>query len=244
MAFSACIVFHSGDEIRFGMLCRRLAAEPLINEVLVLFNNSEQIVSLEQASKTRCFYSKNKGYGSGINHLVRKSNPKNDLIFVNPDIWISGQSLTKILSGFLDSNLSLVAPRSRSGGQEYSSARNLPKLHFHIVRFLRMPIEIDYELEFSNNSQRYSKCGFVSGAFWVVRRSAHDAVSGFDERYFLYMEDIDYCRRLGTETPDTIALDTEVVIMHSVGNGMRKTIKLFYQFIRSIVIYYGMKTKK
>ena len=37
---------------------------------------------------------------------------------------------------------------------------------------------------------------WVSAAFWVVPAAAYQAVQGFDERYFLYCEDTDFCLRL------------------------------------------------
>ncbi|HUS62785.1 MAG TPA: glycosyltransferase, partial [Acidimicrobiales bacterium] len=38
---------------------------------------------------------------------------------------------------------------------------------------------------------------WISGSFFVVRRAVFEAVGGFDEAYFMYMEDVDLCWRIG-----------------------------------------------
>src|SRR5690606_3066593 len=46
-----------------------------------------------------------------------------------------------------------------------------------------------------SHAQRPLPVDWVIGAAMLMRRSAFDELRGWDERFFLYMEDADYCRR-------------------------------------------------
>ena len=62
---------------------------------------------------------------------------------------------------------------------------------------------------------------WVSGACFMVRREAFASVGGFDERYFLYWEDADLCRRLRTAGYE-IRHAPGAVAVHQVGQSSRR----------------------
>jgi GT2 family glycosyltransferase len=80
---------------------------------------------------------------------------------------------------------------------------------------------------------------WVSGACMLVRRRAFDAVHGFDERYFLYWEDADLCRRLRAHG-FTIRYAPGATVVHRVGRSSRSVrstaLRAFHQ---SAYLYYA-----
>ena len=80
---------------------------------------------------------------------------------------------------------------------------------------------------------------WVSGACMVVRREAFDEVRGFDERYFLYWEDADLCRRLRARGYKIRYVPTATAV-HRVGQSSRKArnaaIRAFHE---SAYLYYA-----
>jgi GT2 family glycosyltransferase len=77
----------------------------------------------------------------------------------------------------------------------------------------------------------------LSGCFMFLRTKAIRDIGGFDERYFLYMEDFDYSRRMG-EYWDT-AYYPHVMICHRHERGSYRSWKLLGRHVRSAVRYYN-----
>jgi hypothetical protein len=77
----------------------------------------------------------------------------------------------------------------------------------------------------------------LSGCFMFLRTAAICEIGGFDERYFLYMEDFDYARRMG-ETWDTVYYP-HVTIAHRHDQGSYRSWKLLGRHVRSAIQYYN-----
>jgi GT2 family glycosyltransferase len=72
----------------------------------------------------------------------------------------------------------------------------------------------------------------------MFRRSALEQVSGFDERFFMYAEDMDICRRLG-RSGWSVYLDPRLTVEHFYG-GVRRRFQQFgdYQRLKALMRYF------
>lgn len=161
----------------------------------------------------------NLGYGTAVNRTIAQLSeltptgtglpPEGEswvddfVIVANPDVqWGPGS---------IDALLEAAARWPRAGalgplvrdpdGSVYPSARHLPSLvrgSMHAVLgpfWPRNPWTVAYRQERLEPSER--PVGWLSGSCLLVRRSAFAEIGGFDERYFMYMEDVDLGDRLG-----------------------------------------------
>lgn len=146
----------------------------------------------------------NLGYGTAVNRAVAEIGPEAEFFVVaNPDVQWG--------AGCIDLLLEAAGRWPRAGalgplihdpdGSIYPSARHLPSLirggmHAVVGPFWKSnPWTVEYRQERLEPSER--PVGWLSGSCLLLRRAAFDEVSGFDERYFMYMEDVDLGDRLG-----------------------------------------------
>jgi N-acetylglucosaminyl-diphospho-decaprenol L-rhamnosyltransferase len=147
----------------------------------------------------------NLGYGRGANIGAGLIDTEY-LLVCNADVVIGPRAIAA-LHELLESRpeVGMVGPRILNlNGELYPSARRFPDLleafgHGFVGQFWAgNPFSKRYRMTEWDHAGRRD-VDWVSGCCFLVRREAWDKVGGFDRRYFMYLEDVDLCWRLGHE---------------------------------------------
>jgi len=131
--------------------------------------------------------------GFGANHNAAFKLAKTDYFCVlNPDVRMTRDPFPALLEQLRDPSAGVAAPRILdSAGNVENSARKFPT-PFSILKKALFGVRApDYETGATPIFPDW-----VGGMFMVFRSEAFRAVGGFDERYFLYYEDVDICWRM------------------------------------------------
>ena len=145
----------------------------------------------------------NLGYGTAVNRAVAQLDDADWMIVANPDVQWGPGSIDALLDAAVRwPRAGALGPLVRDpDGSVYPSARHLPSLvrgSMHAVLgpfWKRNPWTAAYRQDRFEPTER--PVGWLSGSCLLVRRSAFSQIGGFDERYFMYMEDVDLGDRLG-----------------------------------------------
>lgn len=139
----------------------------------------------------------NLGFGRGVNRGVAASQAEYVLV-LNPDVALSPEA-AQCMTAYLDAHpeVGMAGPRLRdASGRVRASCGFAPRLMDEICR--KFLLHLIFPL-FKFRSQRpdcATPVGWVTGACFMARRDAFNAVCGFDEDIFMYYEDVDLCLRL------------------------------------------------
>lgn len=224
--------FNAGDDLTRSVAS--LKADGVV-DVVVADNGStdDSLATLARAfPDVPVDHLSNPGYGAGMNHGARRLD--NEVLFVvNPDAAITPGCVAQLLSRFdADPTLALLGPRIvDEDGHLYPSARVFPSLalglgHAMLGMFWRTnPFSAKYKM-LDWGQSTYRDIDWVSGALMFVRRKAFDDVGGFDDGFWLYMEDVDLCKRLW-EAGWKVAYDPDAHALHAGGTGTVKTARPF-----------------
>ncbi|WP_040511604.1 glycosyltransferase family 2 protein [Gordonia soli] len=146
----------------------------------------------------------NIGYGGAMNRGVAELDPEIEFVAIaNPDVeWRPGSLDALLAAAQRWPDAGALGPLIwEPDGSIYPSARRVPDLVSGTGHALlgsvwpSNPWTAAYREDDAEPSERV--VGWLSGSCLLVRRSAFDAVGGFDARYFMYMEDVDLGDRLG-----------------------------------------------
>lgn len=146
---------------------------------------------------------RNLGYGSGHNFAARKAKGKYILI-LNTDITVEQDTLQKLVD-YLETHhdCGMVGPKLmyHDGTVQQSCRRHFKLFDLFIKRsFLKKiwPFKTRYQKYVMSdfNHRSTQSVDLITGAFMMMPKALFDKIGGFDERYFLFMEDFDLCRKV------------------------------------------------
>lgn len=134
----------------------------------------------------------NYGFSRGNNLAAKKAEGK-FLIFMNPDSQIIKGDLFDLLEDFNDENIGIVGGEilNFSGEKEVSAGKTYSAVN---VFLFSLGLEEKAGVRFSPKGK--SDVDFVSGALLAIKRNIFEKLGGFDEHYFMYVEDVDLCFRV------------------------------------------------
>lgn len=192
--------------------------------------------------------SRNLGFGAGLNIAVKES--KGDYLFLsNPDLLAEKGGFESLMQ-FLEANprCGLVGPKLQyPDGKIQESCRKFPTILdvlAHRLRWLPLNKHRDHYVMRYHDLSKPVKGDWLVGAALMMKRDLFLKLGGFDERFFLFFEDTDLCRRVkeaGYEVwyrPDSVFIHTEKRLSESDWPGGWVFKKAFWYHVRSAGKYF------
>lgn len=162
-------------------------------EVLLIKMKSQQIKVDIQGVKTRYINnSKKMGYSQAVNLGAKESRGKY-IFLINPDIKIAKTALRQMVLYLIqNSKVGVVGPRVHSlSSPSQVSSFDLPEMNFNKMFGMITPVYAKQIAELKLPQE----VDWVSGCAMFFSKDLWKQISGFDERFFIYWEDADFCLR-------------------------------------------------
>lgn len=146
---------------------------------------------------------RNRGYAAGVNAAFAAV-PGHDVLLINPDVGFEGPRAVEALAVELARRPRAAAAGPAlydPSGARQPSARRFPTgpaILASLPRAGAIPWLRARRAEYlaPSRANESTPVEWVTGAAMLIRREAYDELGGWDERYFLYLEDVDFCLRL------------------------------------------------
>ena len=251
--FTACIVTYNTKKEELAKIINCFQNTELKFKLWISDNSEKDILRnfIEKFSDSRIEYifnNANNGFGTGhnvvIEKLIRGKEKSEFHLMINADVYFEKNTIEKIIN-YMRKNIDIgqIGPKIyEPNGKVSKSCRLLPTpLNLIFRRFfpIKSVIEkMDYNYEMKwYDYQSVIEVPILSGCFIFVRTDILKDIGGFDERYFMYMEDYDLCRRIGKKYKTVFY--PEVKIIHEHGKASYKSRKMMMLHINSAIKYFN-----
>lgn len=206
----------------------------VIKEVILTFNIEENfdLNKFNYSFPVRIVSNKSP-LGFGANHNAAFKLAKGDFFCVlNPDIRLTTNPFPTLLELAHKTDVGVVAPRVLNNfGQREDSERRFPT-----------PLELMKKVAGGksavwSDANPVSSPDWIAGMFMLFPRSVFAELGGFDERYFLYYEDVDLCARLALAGYKRLVC-SDVTVVHDARRSSHGNLRYASMHLKSIFRFF------
>lgn len=254
---TASIVLYKSDAAFLSSVIQDFFAGewPEVERILFLIDNSptDELKALAETpipQQGKIVYQRlnhNVGFGRAHNVAFSKIAAAGSRyhVVINPDVRFGSEVLPTLME-FMENNpaVGLVMPNVTfpDGSLQYLCKKIPSPVDVFVRRFvpfkkIKERINSRYELRYAHHATMPIEVPNLSGCFMFLRTQAIAEVGGFDERFFMYAEDLDLSRRIGA-LYRTVCYPM-VSISHEFHRGSYKDVKLLHHHVVSMIRYFN-----
>ena len=248
MLTASIVVYHNDIKDLKKVIDSSLASEKL-NVLYIVDNSSERHDDLLPKDKRveYIYTGENLGFGRAHNIAIKKATVRGSKyhVILNPDIFFD-ENVFEELRLFMEKNIKigLVMPRVKFPNGEIQNLTKLLPTPFDLFQRRFLPrwnwaekLNSKYEMNFVKEKEEIVESPYLSGCFMFIRTQVLKDVGLFDEKIFMYSEDLDLTRRIH-EKYETV-MYTNVEVYHKWERGSYKSKKLLYEQIKANIYYFN-----
>lgn len=214
-------------------LVRQLLACPSVGQIIVTYNVPENLELPEDPRISTIVNSAVKGFGENHNAAFCAASYE-WFVVLNPDVAIQGDPFEKMLKEAQVSGGSILAPCARTAtGAIDDNWRRFPTVRSLVVKALGGP---DGRYTVGSAASTPFRVEWVSGFCMLIKRDVFAALNGFDERYFMYYEDVDLCARAWRAGFAVFAC-SNVDMIHNARRASRRNLRHMRWHLSSLLRY-------
>jgi len=240
------VTYNVSDHLQYCLLSVYRSAKNLDAEVIVIDNastdNTVQVVK-ERFPKVLIIENKsNDGFSKGCNHGAAMAKGET-LLFLNPDTIVGESTLEYVLNHLSNhAKVGAAGVMMIDGTGKFlpESKRGIPDSWNSFCKILGLTSLFPNSYIFSGyhaghlSKEQEHSVPVLSGAFMMVKRTAFKEVGGFDERFFMYGEDIDLSMGLVKHGYINLYLPLSP-ILHFKGRSSTKDRKYVHRFYKAML---------
>jgi len=214
-----------------------------INEILIIDNCSNENLKISQFNKISLIKNKqNKGFSKAVNQGIKIA--KNDIILLlNPDTYLENDSIISSLKLLISNKkIAAIGGKIKNINNNYVPSANSKADFFTAIFEFTNLKKIFPNNSFSNKfwikttQKKPIEVESVCGAYIIFRKKINNKLNLFNEKYFMYLEDIDFGNKINSLGYKVI-YDPNSEITHiggSSNNSKYKTILKYWYKSRKI----------